>query len=95
MLGVTYNLADWVLEIKEGRRQELSDEIEAILKSDSLGRFGLGPSPWESLRQWLFLVTARPPRSIDFCANKRADCVLFTDGFSPDPKEFDPRPDRI
>lgn len=36
ILGVTYNLADWVLEIKAARRQELIDEIEAVLASDEL-----------------------------------------------------------
>ena len=137
VLGVTYNLVDWVLEIKESRRRELIEEMSSILKSDSLDpgqagklkgkllfgasqlwgkvgraflrpiserqysrfakddRFGLDPALRESLRQWLKLVDAGPPRPIDFCANKRADCVLFTDGFSPDPREEGRLPDRI
>ena len=137
VLGVTYNLVDWVLEIKESRRKDLIDEMNLILKSDSLdpgqagklkgkllfgasqlwgkvGRaflrpiserqytrfakddhFGLDPALRESLKQWLRLVEAGPPRSIDFCANKRADCVLFTDGFSPDPRDAIRLPDRI
>ena len=137
VLGVTYNLVDWVLEIKESRRKDLVEELSLILKSDSLdpgqagklkgkllfgasqlwgkvGRaflrpiserqyarfakddhFGLDPALRESLKQWLKLVEAGPPRSIDFCANKRADCVLFTDGFSPDPRDAVQLPDRI
>ena len=39
----------------------------------------------ESLRQWLKLVSRGPPRTIELCSFKKADLVIFTDGFSSDP----------
>ena len=137
ILGVTYNLDDWVLEIKASRREELVEEIETILAVDLLepgqagklkgklmfgasqlwgkvgraflrvlserqyarvavgDRFGLDPPLRESLNQWLKLVRDGPPRTIDCCPGKKADAVLFTDGFSPDFRSSDSRPDRI
>lgn len=41
----------------------------------------------EVLKQWRSLIEAGPPRPIDL--------VIFTDGFTPDPREDDQRPDRI
>ena len=58
-------------------------------------RFGLDPPLRESLNQWLKLVRVGPPRTIDCCPGKKADAVLFTDGFSPDFRSSDSRPDRI
>lgn len=58
-------------------------------------RFVLDPPLRESLNQWLALVEAGHPRTIDLCAGEKADAVLFTDGFSPDPRDHDRRPDRI
>ena len=137
ILGVTYNLSDWVLEIKANRREELIDEIQSVLRSGVLepghagklkGKLMFGASQlWgkvgraflrsiserqyarfpsndvftldrpleESLRQWLKLVSRGPPRTIELCSFKKADLVIFTDGFSPDPREDDHRPDRI
>lgn len=42
LLGVTYNLVDWVLEIKADRKKELVEEIDDVLQSGSLdpGRSG-------------------------------------------------------
>ena len=136
-LGVTYNLDDWILEIKADRKTELVEELQAILDSGTLDpghagklkgklmfgasqlwgktgraflktiserqyarvsvndRFSLDRPLQESLKQWLILIREGPPRTIDFCADKRADAVLFTDGFSPDPREVDVKPDRI
>lgn len=48
-----------------------------------------------SVKQWLILIRQGPPRTIDFCANKKADVVPFADGFSPDPRDHDRRPDWI
>ena len=137
ILGVTYNLVDWVLEIKADRQKELLDEIESILASGVLepghagklkgklmfgacqlwgkvGRaflrsiserqyarvsnsevFGLDRALKESLLQWKKLVACGPPRTIDMCAFKMADAVLFTDGFSPDPRDSVKLPDRV
>ena len=137
ILGVTYNLEDWVLEIKANRRAELIEEIESVLSSAVLepgqagklkGQLMFGASQlWgkvgraflrsiserqyarfptsdqfvldraleESLRWWLKLVQSGPPRTIELCLFKKADAVIFTDGFSPDPREDDRRPDRI
>ena len=137
ILGVTYNLEDWVLEIKGDRKRDLTEEIQSILKAGALDpghagklkgklmfgasqlwgkigraffrviserqyarvatddRFALDPPLVAALNQWLKLVQEGPPRTIDVVAHKRADSVLFTDGFSPDPREQDTTPDRI
>lgn len=137
ILGLTYNLEDWALEIKGDRKKELINELQSILRSGALepghagkingklmfgasqlwgkvGRaffrvislrqyarvavndqFALDPPLTGALNQWIKLVQAGPPRTIDFVAQKRADAVLFTDGFSPDPRENDIRPDRV
>ena len=139
ILGVAYNLEDWALEIKAGRRLELTEEMQGVLKSGVLepghagklkgklmfgasqlwgkvGRaflraiserqyarypasdsesFDLDSSLTESLKQWLKLVNQGPPRTIDSCASKRSDVVLFTDGFSPDPRDVEWKPDRV
>ena len=49
----------------------------------------------EALKHWRHLVEAGPPRTIDFQTNKKSDVVIFTDGFTPDPREADERPDRV
>lgn len=137
ILGVTYNLDDWLLEIKADRRQELLDEIESILNSNCLepghagkvkGKLMFGASQlWgkvgraflraiserqyarshtsvvfeldqalrASLLQWKKLVQDGPPRTIELYAHKKADAVLFTDGFSPDPRDRVKLPDRV
>ena len=57
--------------------------------------FKLDEALVESLRQWRSLVLNGPPRPIDLQVKKRSDIVIFTDGFTPDPREQDSRPDRI
>lgn len=49
----------------------------------------------ESLRQWKKLVHAGPPRQIDLAQERLPDAVIFTDGFTPDPRSSDVSPDRI
>ena len=49
----------------------------------------------ESLVQWKKLVEAGPPRSIDVAFERKADVVIFTDGFTPDPRSSERLPDRI
>lgn len=137
ILGVTYDLHNFVLLIKAERKSELVDEIDSILKCGLLdpgsagklkGKLMFGASQlWgkigraflrviserqyarfpgadsfkldsalvESLKQWKTLIAAGPPRPIDLQAKKRADVVVFTDSFTPDPREQDSRPDRI
>ena len=57
--------------------------------------FKLGKALEESLRQWRKLVDSGPPRPIDFAHDKIVDAVIFTDGFTPDPRSNDRSPDRI
>ena len=137
ILGVTYNLEQLVLEIKEARRQELVEEIEARLKAGLLdpgsagklkGKLMFGASQlWGkvgraflrpiserqyarfssdegftidealkiSLLQWKHLVVDGPPRPIDLRSEKPADAVIFTDGFTPDPRSKIRLPDRV
>ena len=137
ILGVTYNLEEMHLEIKADRKTDLLEEIDCILRSDSLepglagklkgklmfgasqlwgkigraflrvvserqyarfpcsDRFALDPPLKEALNQWRKLIKAGPPRPIDFRVDKKADVVIFTDGFTPDPRSNDRKPDRI
>lgn len=136
-LGVTYNLRLMQLEIKEDRRHDLLEELDAILGSGLLdpgsagklkGKLMFGASQlwgkigraflrpiserqyWkfppsaefkldlqlaESLRQWRKLIMGGPPRPIDLARERLTDAVIFTDGFTPDPRSLDRNPDRI
>ena len=49
----------------------------------------------EALRQWKMLVNEGPPRPIEVACAKAADVVIFTDGFTPDPRSSDVLPDRV
>ena len=137
VLGVTYNLVDMVLEIKEDRKKELLEEMTSVLKNDLLdpgsagklkgklmfgasqlwgkvgraflrviserqyarhppdGAFSLGIPLKKALEQWMFLVSEGPPRPIELSHSKFSDVVIFTDGFSPDPRSTEILPDRI
>ncbi len=59
------------------------------------GKFALEPQLREALSQWKKRIGGGPPRPIDFCVGKKADVVLFTDGFTPDPRVASQEPDRI
>ena len=137
ILGVTYNLAQFQLEIKKERRDEITTEIDSILESGLLdpgtagklkGKLMFGASQlWGkvgraflrviserqyvrhpvssefkidraltvSLNHWRFLVNEGPPRPISSVGPKKADVVIFTDGFTPDPRSSDVSPDRV
>ena len=137
ILGVTYNLSDMVLEIKESRRKELVEELEAIVDSKMLdpgsagklkGKLMFGASqlwgkvgraflrPFSerqyakfpandqfridkallvSIKHWKNLIESGPPRPIDFKGRKISDLVIFTDGFTPDPRKQEKLPDRV
>ena len=57
--------------------------------------FQVDPPLRESLLHWKRLVTQGPPRPIDKVGSKLVDAVIFTDGFTPDPRSFDRLPDRV
>ena len=60
-------------------------------------KFGLDKPLNLALSQWLKLVNEGPPRTIDRQVQKKSDCVIFTDGFTPDPRTpaSDRLPDRV
>ena len=137
ILGVTYNLDQMQLEIKAERREEITHEIEAIVKAGLLdpgsagklkgklmfvasqlwgkvGRaflrviserqylrfpigseFKLDQPLLESLLHWKKLVNEGPPRPIESASAKLVDAVIFTDGFTPDPRKKECLPDRV
>ena len=49
----------------------------------------------EALKQWRTLVNEGPPRPIEMACSKPADVVIFTDGFTPDPRSSETLPDRV
>ena len=57
--------------------------------------FKLDPQLVESLAQWRKLIDCSPPRPIDLARERLTDVVIFTDGFTPDPRSSDRSPDRI
>ena len=58
-------------------------------------KFTLDPPLREALKQWRKLISSGPPRQIEYRVDKRADVVIFTDGFTPDPRSGERAPDRI
>ena len=137
ILGVTYDLEDMVLLIKEERKKEIIEEIDSILSAGLLdpglagklkGKLMFGASQlWGkvgraflrviserqyarhaceegftlddqlivSLRHWRELVRSGPPRPIELRRDRSSDVVIFTDGFTPDPRTTDKSPDRV
>ena len=57
--------------------------------------FKLDPPLREALLQWKKLVQHGPPRPIDMVGEKCSDAVIFTDGFTPDPRSVGKLPDRV
>ena len=57
--------------------------------------FKLDPPLREALLQWKKLVQHGPPRPIDMVGEKCSDAVIFTDGFTPDPRSAEKLPDRV
>ena len=47
-----------------------------------------------SLRQWRKLIESGPPRPIELKKDRFSDVVVFTDGFTPDPRDCKKLPDR-
>ena len=48
-----------------------------------------------ALQHWRELVRSGPPRPIELRRDRSADVVIFTDGFTPDPRTTDKSPDRV
>ncbi|OLQ04162.1 hypothetical protein AK812_SmicGene12771 [Symbiodinium microadriaticum] len=84
VLGVTFNLEDFLLEIKRQYSKDLSG-----------GRMDLNEALKRSLIYWRGLIEFGPPREISLRASKRSDIVIFTDGFTSDQKKAECGPDRI
>lgn len=57
--------------------------------------FSLDPPLIEALKQWKMLENEGFPRPIDVACSKPADVVIFTDGFTPDPRATESLPDRV
>ena len=57
--------------------------------------FVLNAALERSLKHWRKLIESGPPRPIEFKSEKVSDAVIFTDGFTPDPRFDDVRPSRI
>ena len=57
--------------------------------------FRLNAALERSLKHWRKLIESGPPRPIEFKSEKVSDVVIFTDGFTPDPRFDDVRPSRI
>lgn len=137
ILGVTYNLIEMTLEIKESRKKDLLEEMDSILESKLLdpgtagklkGKLMFGASQlWGkvgraflrsiserqyarfalqdgfkldqalevSLRHWKKLISEGPPRPIELMHQKISDAVIFTDGFTPDPRSKEKSPSMV
>lgn len=59
------------------------------------GSFSLDEALKISLVHWKGLIQAGPPRQIDTKVSKRSDVVIFTDGFTSDPRDRVKQPDRV
>ena len=57
--------------------------------------FKLGGAFIKALNHWKKLVNEAPPRPIDQVSDKVVDAVIFTDGFTPDPRSSEKLPDRV
>ena len=48
-----------------------------------------------SLKHWRKLIESGPPRPIELKRDRFSDVVIFTDGFTPDPRDCKQLPDRV
>ena len=80
---------------KVGRAFLRSISERQYCKFPASGEFKLGRALEESLRQWRKLVDGGPPRPTDVAHERLSDAVIFTDGFTPDPRSPGRLPDRI
>ena len=80
---------------KVGRAFLRSISERQYCKHPVSSEFSLDEALKESLAQWKKLVEFGPPRSIDVAHSKPADVVIFTDGFTADPRDAHRLPDRI
>ncbi|OLP84362.1 hypothetical protein AK812_SmicGene34786 [Symbiodinium microadriaticum] len=82
ILGVTYDLEQYLLKIKKSRKKELSDEISMILEHEELS-----PGQAGKLRGKLMPI----PGS----GSRKSDIVIFTDGSAPSSSPKDPATEMI
>ena len=61
----------------------------------SIDPFSLDEALRRSLLHWKKLISDGPPRAIEFRSSKLSDAVVFTDGFTPDPRKNEQLPDRV
>eukprot|EP00435_Cladocopium_sp_Y103_P034728 s2383_g9.t1 len=57
--------------------------------------FALDPPLTAALLHWKMLISDGPPRPIETVHEKLTDVVIFTDGFTPDPRSREDLPDRV
>ena len=58
-------------------------------------KFRLGQALEVSLRHWKRLIAEGPPRPIELRHQKISDAVIFTDGFTPDPRSKEKSPSMV
>ena len=80
---------------KVGRAFLRSISERQYCKFPASSEFVLSDALKESLLQWKKLVESGPPRPIDVACSRPADVVIFTDGFTADPRDAQKLPDRI
>eukprot|EP00438_Fugacium_kawagutii_P013451 Skav225992 [mRNA] locus=scaffold4003:161449:163482:+ [translate_table: standard] len=64
-------------------------------RSPHNGSFSLDQALRVALVHWKGLINEGPPRTIDLKVSKRSDVVIFTDGFTSDPRDRVKKPDRV
>ena len=72
--------------------RSISERQYARTSNDS---FALDEALRRSLRHWKGLIKDGPPRPIDLRSSKLSDVVIFTDGFTPDPRKNEKLAERV
>ena len=80
---------------KVGRAFLRSISERQCARSPSDDSFSIDEALELSLKQWRKLIEGGPPRPIELKRHSWSDVVVFTDGFTPDPRDFEKLPDRV